>query len=62
MEYSHKASSTPKKYKTKASARKIRLSVFLHSESVVLTDFQGKGARVNSENYTEILKISQNPP
>ena len=55
-EYYHKASPVPKKYKTKVSAGKIMLNVFLHSEGVVLFYFLEKGATVNSENYIEMLK------
>jgi hypothetical protein len=57
----HKVSPVPKKYKTKASAGKIMLTVFLHSEGVVLNYLLEKGATVNSENYIEMLKNSQNP-
>jgi hypothetical protein len=32
------------------------LTVFLHSEGVVLNYFLEKGATVNSENYIEMLK------
>ena len=60
-EYRHKASPVPKKYKTKTSVGKITLTVFLHSEGVVLNYFLEKGATVNSENYNEMLKISHNP-
>jgi hypothetical protein len=49
MEYHHKGSSEPKKFKTKASAGKVMLTVFWDSEGVVLTDFPEKGATVNSE-------------
>jgi hypothetical protein len=55
-EYCHKASPVPKKYKTKASAGKIMLTVFLYFEGVVLNYFLEKGATVNSENYIEMLK------
>jgi hypothetical protein len=56
IEYCHKASPVPKKHKTKASAGKIMLTLFLHSEDVVLNYFLEQGARVNSENYTDMLK------
>jgi hypothetical protein len=55
IEYCHKVSPVPKKYKTKVSAGKIMLTVFLHSE-VVLNYLLEKGATVNSENYIEMLK------
>jgi len=45
----------PKIYKTKASAGKIMLTVFLHFEGV-LNYFVEEGATVNSENYIELLK------
>ena len=55
MEYHHKGSLAPKKFKTKASAKKVMLTVIWNSGGVVLTDFLGKGTIVNSECYTETL-------
>ena len=60
IEYRHKASPVPKKYKTKTSVGKIKLTVFLHSDGVVLIYILEKGVTVNSENYIEMPKISQN--
>jgi hypothetical protein len=48
MEYSSKGSPAPKKCKTKDPAGKVILTVFWNFEGVVLTDFLGKGATVNS--------------
>jgi hypothetical protein len=56
MEYCQKGSPAPKKFKTKASAGKVMLTVFWNSEGVVLTDFLEKGATVNSERYVKTLK------
>jgi len=58
MEYCHKGSAAPKKFKTKGSAGKVMLTVFQKSEGVGLTDFLEKGATVNSKCYTETLKKS----
>jgi hypothetical protein len=47
MEYRQKGSPAQKKFKTKASAGKVMLTVFWNSDGVVLTDFLEKGATVN---------------
>jgi hypothetical protein len=52
MEYRHKESSQPKKFKTQALAGKVTLTVFWNSESVVLADFLGKETTINSQCYT----------
>jgi hypothetical protein len=46
----------PKKFKTKASAGEVMLTIFWHSEDVVIVDFLEKGATVNSELYIETLR------
>jgi hypothetical protein len=56
MKYHHKGLPAPKNFKTKASAGKVMLTVFWNSEGVVLTDFQEKGATVNSECNIITLK------
>jgi hypothetical protein len=56
MEYRHKGSPAPNKFKTKASAEKVMLTVFWNSEGIVLTDFLENGATVNSERYIESLR------
>jgi hypothetical protein len=38
MEYRHKGTPAPNKFKTKVPAGKVMLTVFWNSESVVLTD------------------------
>jgi len=53
MEYCHKGSAAPKKFKTKTSAGKVMLTVFQKSEGVVLTNFLEEGATVNSKCYSE---------
>ena len=56
MEYCHKESPQPKKFKTQASAGKIMLTVFFwNSERVVLTEFLEKQTTINSQRYTETL-------
>jgi len=59
MEYHHKRSLVPKKFKTKGSAGKVTWTVFWNTEGVALSDFLEKGATVNSEKYTEIIHILQ---
>jgi len=60
MEYCHKGSPAPRKFKTEASDGRIKLTVFWNCEDVVLTDFLEKRATVNSEHYIETLKSLQN--
>ena len=55
MEYCHKESPQPKKFKTQASAGKIMLTVFWNSERVVLADFLEKQTTINSQRYIETL-------
>ena len=56
MEYRHKESPQPKKFKTQASAGKIMLTVFWNSERVVLADFLEKHT-INSQRYIETYCI-----
>jgi hypothetical protein len=56
MEYHHKGSPMQKKFKPKASAGKVMLTVFCNSDGVVLTDLLEKGATVNSECYNKTLQ------
>jgi hypothetical protein len=56
MEYCHKGPPAPKKFKTKAFAVKVMLTVFWNSEGAVLTDFMEKSATVNSKCYIKTLK------
>jgi hypothetical protein len=60
MEYCHEGSPAPNKFKTKASAEKVMLTVFWNSEGVVLTDFLENGATVNSERYIETPRNIKN--
>jgi hypothetical protein len=41
-DYHHTRSPAPKKFKTKASAGEVRLTVFWNTKNVVLTDFWEK--------------------
>jgi len=56
MVYCHKESPSPKKFKTKASAGKVMLTVFGNPKRVLLTDFLEKSATVNLELCIENLK------
>lgn len=56
MVYCHKESLAPKKFKTKASAGKVMLTVFGNPKRVLLTDFLEKSATVNLELCIENLK------
>jgi len=55
MEYRHKESPQPKKFKTQASAGKVMLTVFWNSERVVLADFLEKETTINLQCYIETL-------
>jgi len=55
MEYRHKESSQPKKFKTQALAGKVMLTVFWNSECVVFVSFLGKETEINSQHYTGTL-------
>ena len=54
MEYRHKESPQPKKFKTQASPGKVMLTAFWNSEHVVLSDFLEKETTINSY-YIETL-------
>ena len=55
MEYRHKESPQPKKFKTHTSAGKVMLTVFWNSERVVLAGFLEKETTINSLRYIETL-------
>ena len=55
MEYRHKESPQPKKFKTQASAGKVMLTVFWNLERAVLADFLEKETTINSQRYSETL-------
>ena len=55
MEYRHKESLQPKKFKTQTSAGNVMLTVFWNSERVVLAGFLEKETTMNSQRYTETL-------
>ena len=55
MEYRHKESPQPKKFKTQASAGKVMLTVFWNSERVVLADFLEKETTINSQLTVKLL-------
>jgi len=55
MEYRHKESPQPKKFKTQASAGKVMFTVLWNSERVVLADFLEKETTINSQRYIETL-------
>ncbi|GFN96116.1 histone-lysine N-methyltransferase SETMAR [Plakobranchus ocellatus] len=51
MEYRHKTSPSPRKFKVVASARKVLITIFLDMEGVVHMEFLEKGQTVNFERY-----------
>ncbi|GFS13471.1 histone-lysine N-methyltransferase SETMAR [Elysia marginata] len=55
IEYRHKTSPSPRKFKVVASARKVLFTVFWDMEGVVLMEFLEQGQTANSERY--ILRI-----
>ncbi|GFR64928.1 histone-lysine N-methyltransferase SETMAR [Elysia marginata] len=56
MEYRHKSSPSPRKFKVVASARKVMLTAFWDSEGTVLIKFLKLGNTVNSERYISTLR------
>ena len=55
MEYRHKTSPSPRKFKVVASARKVLFTVFWDMEGVVHMEFLEQGQTVNSERYISTL-------
>lgn len=55
MEYRHKTSPSPKKFKVVASARKVMLTVFWDYEGIVHMEFLEKGETINSARYVQTL-------
>ncbi|GFR88170.1 transposase [Elysia marginata] len=56
MEYRHKSSPSPRKFKVVASARKVMLTVFWDSEGIVHIEFLKQRNTVNSERYISTLR------
>ncbi|GFN73868.1 histone-lysine N-methyltransferase SETMAR [Plakobranchus ocellatus] len=56
MEYRHKTSPSPRKFKVVASARKVLFTVFWDMEGVVHMEFLEQGQTVNSERYNSTLR------
>ena len=56
MEYRHKSSPSPRKFKVVASARKVMLTVFWDSRGIVHMEFLKQGNTVNSERYISTLR------
>ncbi|GFR75463.1 histone-lysine N-methyltransferase SETMAR [Elysia marginata] len=56
MEYRHKSSPTPRKFKVVASARKVMLTVFWDSEGIVHIEFLKQGNTINPEWYISTLR------
>ena len=55
MEYRHKESPQPKKFKAQASAGKVMLTVYWNLERVVLADFLEKETTINSQRRIKTL-------
>ena len=56
MEYRHKTSPSPRKFKVIASARKVLLTIFWDMKGVVHMEFLKQGHTVNSEKYISTLR------
>ncbi|GFO00681.1 histone-lysine N-methyltransferase SETMAR [Plakobranchus ocellatus] len=56
MEYRHKTSPSPRKFKVVASARKVLFTVFWDIEGVVHMEFLEQGQTVNSDRYISTLR------
>ncbi|GFO29197.1 histone-lysine N-methyltransferase SETMAR [Plakobranchus ocellatus] len=58
MEYRHKTSPSPRKFKVVASARKVLFTVFWDMEGVVHMEFLEQRQTVNSERYISTIRAS----
>ncbi|GFS24455.1 transposase [Elysia marginata] len=56
LQYRHKNSPAPKKFKVVASARKILLTIFWDMEGIVHIEFLEQGTTINSERYVSTLR------
>ncbi|GFR57520.1 transposase [Elysia marginata] len=56
MQYRHKNSPAPKKFKVVASARKVLLTIFWDMEGIVHIEFLEQGTTINSERYVSTLR------
>ncbi|GFS22764.1 transposase [Elysia marginata] len=56
MQYRHKNSPAPKKFKVVASARKVLLTIFWDMEGIVHVEFLEQGTTINSERYVSTLR------
>ncbi|GFS27357.1 transposase, partial [Elysia marginata] len=56
MQYRHKNSPAPKKFKVVASAQKVLLTIFWDMEGIVHIEFLEQGTTINSERYVSTLR------
>ena len=56
MQYRHKNSPAPKKFKVVGSARKVLLTIFWDMEGIVHIEFLEQGTTINSERYVSTLR------
>ena len=56
MQYRHKNSPAPKKFKVVASARKVLLTIFWDMEGIVHIEFLEQGTTINLERYVSTLR------
>ena len=56
MQYRHKNSPAPKKFKVVALARKVLLTIFWDMEGTVHVEFLEQGTTINSERYVSTLR------
>ena len=56
MQWKHKDSPAPKKFKVTASSGKVMASVFWDAEGVIMVDFLKKGQTINGEYYANELR------
>ena len=56
MEYRHKDSPAPKKFKVVPSAGKVLMTIFWDCDGIVHTEWLGRGNTVNSDRYVQTLQ------
>ena len=55
MQWKHKGSPTPKKFKVHPSAGKVLLSVFWDAQGVIMVDYLHRGATISGLYYTDLI-------
>jgi len=55
MEWRHRGSHSPKKFRVQKSARKVLASIFWDQDGILLIHYLPKGQTINAEYYSSLL-------